>query len=401
LASALPGRFDADKLRRTRVAAGLSRHALAERIGANPSLVKSWETRGVKPTVRNLSRVADALGLAVNDLYQPDASSEGSLVDLRVAAGLSQRELAEQLGVSQATMTRWEGGRARPNWYDITRYAKALEVEPTTLAAAVGMTATRYDNAQFPQKMLEPKDFHVIPASPHVIYEFQDPSGHVTVTSPQFPQFVYRPKAPTPTMLELATICEHVEAGYRHRYNHLQSRCAGSAPNDSVYLIRWLSAPHDTPAGSPSPRTQRAESLRLTVPLWRAGQVPGPRHRLSTGEYLVIVVEPTDTAEFLANQIPPNEEVSFYPTQPGNGISPLAVTHGNRLDGILRSEVPPDATYHQLCQQFSVQTVKLASLNTPSEPDKSGESSGVIRNFSQTSPYDPYPRNEADRPHPM
>ena len=32
---------------------------------------------------------------------------------------LSQQEFAKELGVSYATVSRWEGGRAKPNWTGI------------------------------------------------------------------------------------------------------------------------------------------------------------------------------------------------------------------------------------------------------------------------------------------
>gem|GEM_PF-1171112 len=384
-----PGRFDAEKLRRTRVAAGLSRPELAERIGADASIVKSWETRGVRPTVSNLSRVADALGLSVGDLYQPDATTEGSLADLRIAAGLNQRELAQQLGVSQSSVTRWEGGRARPTWEEITHYAAALGVTRIELADAIDTTAQQHGNPSVRQKDPGPNDFHLTPSSPHVIYEFENPSGHVTVTSPQFPRLVFRPKSETPTMRELATICEHVEADYRHRYNHLQHRCAGDTPADPVYLIRWLSIAHDTPPGSTCPRTRSAASLGLAVPSWRSGQAPGPRHQLSTGEYLVIVVEPGDTAEFLFNQIPPDEEVTFFPTQLDDDLGPLAITRDRRPDGIARSQIPPDMPYSKLFQHLSPETATPVVVVAPDTPQQTSDFDSIPERFNQSSPHDP------------
>jgi hypothetical protein len=151
-------------------------------------------------------------------------------------------------------------------------------------------------------------------------------------------------------------LCEHLEADYRHRYNHLQHRCKGSTPDDSVYLIRWLSMAHDTPPGLTCPRTRSAASLALATPLWRSGQWPGPQHRLSTGEYLVIVVEPDDSAALLFDQIPPAEEVTFYPTQLDDALGPLAITRDDRLGAIARNQTPSDMSYRQLFQQLSPQT---------------------------------------------
>ena len=46
---------------------------------------------------------------------------------LRERAGLSQRELAEALGVSRPTVTRWELGQRVPQGDLAERYAAALE----------------------------------------------------------------------------------------------------------------------------------------------------------------------------------------------------------------------------------------------------------------------------------
>lgn len=135
-----PGRFHGAVLRHTREAAGLSRPQLAARMGVNVGLIKSWETKGVCPTVSNITRAAQALGLEVNDLYTPDVASKGSLRDLRVAAGMTQYFLAQRLGVRQGLVSQWERSRARPTWEQILRYAAVLDVEPAVIGAAVALT---------------------------------------------------------------------------------------------------------------------------------------------------------------------------------------------------------------------------------------------------------------------
>lgn len=138
-----PGRFDAAELRRARQSAGLSRPQLAQRIGINASLIKTWETRGVCPTVGNITRAAQALGLKVSDLYTPDVVSAGSLRDLRVAAGMSQQDLAHRLEVRQELVSQWERAKARPTGEKIVHYAAALEVEPAVINAAINLTEAR------------------------------------------------------------------------------------------------------------------------------------------------------------------------------------------------------------------------------------------------------------------
>ena len=143
-----PGRFDSAALRRTREAAGLSRPQLAARIGVNVALIKSWEVKGVCPCVGNITRVAQGLGLKVSDLYTPDATSAGSLLDLRVAAGLTQQELAQRLKVRQPLVSMWERSKARPTLDEITRYGTVLDVDPTAIVAALDLTESRLGAAE-------------------------------------------------------------------------------------------------------------------------------------------------------------------------------------------------------------------------------------------------------------
>jgi transcriptional regulator with XRE-family HTH domain len=50
------------------------------------------------------------------------------LKSLRIAAGLSQKELAEKAGLSQASISSMEQGRYDPVWSSVVAVAKALGV---------------------------------------------------------------------------------------------------------------------------------------------------------------------------------------------------------------------------------------------------------------------------------
>jgi DNA-binding transcriptional regulator YiaG len=55
-----------------------------------------------------------------------DAASSGKGERLRQAAGLSQGELADAIGVTPACVSRWEAGIRRPRGDAAVRYARAL-----------------------------------------------------------------------------------------------------------------------------------------------------------------------------------------------------------------------------------------------------------------------------------
>lgn len=313
MATPPPGRFDARGLEQARQAAGLSRLELAERIGTDTDVIRLWEEGGARPGVKNLLRIANSLGLEIRDLYQPEVSRGGTLQDLRVSAGLSQRDLARKLGTTQTAVSRWERAVALPTWAEITAYSEALDIPRTVIAGAIDVTVETCVRTP-KRKTPKPSDFDVSGSSAHVIYDYEDPKGLVTLTSPQFPRFEFRCKTSNPSVLEVATINEHVEANYTQRYNHMQRRCRGEGDGDPVYLIRWLDWLHESSDATQSKRFQTAADLIFSSRLWRKGITQGPTAALPSGEYLTVVVEPEDTFEFIRRQVNKYEPVALYPT---------------------------------------------------------------------------------------
>lgn len=149
-----PGQFDARRLREARLALGLNQGQVAERVGVDPGVFNSWETRGARPSVRNLARVAFALGLSVSDLYVSHPDFVGTLIDLRVHAGLTQRQLAAELGVKQTRLSRWETGLARPTSVQAGLYAVILGCDEDTLRAAIDRTPRRTTKGRRPREAL-------------------------------------------------------------------------------------------------------------------------------------------------------------------------------------------------------------------------------------------------------
>lgn len=381
-----PGRFDADKLREARIDLGITQADLAKRIGVDPGVVNSWEVRGARPSVPNLGRVASALGLTVPDLYRSDAGAAGALVDLRVRAGLSQREAAELLKVSQARISRWERGVSRPTWDEISSYAEVLNADRITVGAAVDLTANQHGNPPKRSRVVRPSAFTLTASSPHIIYDFEDPEGDVELSSPQFPRLAFRTAFTSPLMRELAVINEYFNADYFHRFNHLQRRCQGPEPDGAVYLIRWLPAFHETSDLETHARGLTAGMLIGQVLAWGFLEV-GSR-TLPTGEYLIIVVEPEDSLEFLFGQISRGVPVTFYPTRTDDGIGPLEICWDDDLNNptswagsFRREDMPSNMTYAELFRH-------LRSINPPtemaSEPATGAPQTDVVRSVHRT-----------------
>ena len=394
MATPPPGRIDADKLQAAREDLGMTQAQLARRIGVDPGVVNSWETRGARPSVASLARLTSALGLAVPDLYQSDSDAVGTLIDLRVRAGLSQREFARQLGLSQTTISRWERGLARPTWDEITSYAKILNSDRVAVSNAIDLTAIQHNSPTRRPRKLKPADFQLTKSSPHVIYDFEDNEGYVDVSSPQFPQFALRTKFATPSMYELAVINEHFEADYFHRYNHLQRRCRGPESDAAAYLIRWWSAYHETTDPTKHSRGRTAAMLVDGIGALLAGSVPDRQAALPTGERLVIVVEPEDTVEFLFGQICDAIPVTFYPTRFDNGIGPMPIILDDSsaaacssAGSVRRSELPSDMTYTELFHHMGLldNSVPATSTLSPGIP-QTGAVRSIHQRFSRTAP---------------
>ena len=57
-----------DKIRALREARGMSQTELAEALGVDQTTVSAWETGKAEPTIFNLRRLADILGVSPGDL---------------------------------------------------------------------------------------------------------------------------------------------------------------------------------------------------------------------------------------------------------------------------------------------------------------------------------------------
>lgn len=133
-------------LRAARLAAGLTQHELARRIEvAGGERVASWERGAAVPRPHLVQRLVQVLDVPAEQLLAPSAVMD--LRQLRVAAGLSARELADKVHVSVPTLARWESGRfTRPlRRESVELLAQALEVPVERVQQALAPSATSQD----------------------------------------------------------------------------------------------------------------------------------------------------------------------------------------------------------------------------------------------------------------
>jgi transcriptional regulator with XRE-family HTH domain len=60
----------------------------------------------------------------------------GRLRELREAAGWTQDQLAERVGVKREAVARWEAGKREPGWSNVLALAEALGVDCTAFTQA-------------------------------------------------------------------------------------------------------------------------------------------------------------------------------------------------------------------------------------------------------------------------
>jgi transcriptional regulator with XRE-family HTH domain len=100
-----------DHIRKHRLDLKLLQKQVADHIGVHELTITSWERNASHPAVRFIPAIIQFLGY---DPLPPAISFSERLAITRRAHGLSQRKLAEKLGVDPATIQDWEAGRHRP-----------------------------------------------------------------------------------------------------------------------------------------------------------------------------------------------------------------------------------------------------------------------------------------------
>jgi ribosome-binding protein aMBF1 (putative translation factor) len=83
------------------------------------------------------TELQEALGDARKAFSEEVYGDEISLSALRARAGLSQKQLADRMGIKQPYIARIEGGVTDPSTDSIARLAEALGVDEGTAFAAV------------------------------------------------------------------------------------------------------------------------------------------------------------------------------------------------------------------------------------------------------------------------
>lgn len=71
-------------------------------------------------------------------LAEDQSIERGGLTQLRLRAGLSQKELADKIGTSQPLLSGWERSKAKPSYENLHKLSHALNVDYNMLFEALG-----------------------------------------------------------------------------------------------------------------------------------------------------------------------------------------------------------------------------------------------------------------------
>ncbi len=128
--------FKPDRLLYARTRAGLTQEKLADRLGVIRLSVYLWEKGKAVPKRKMLPKIARILNVTEKYLLgQEDLPKEFEankfvskrMFSARLRAGLTQHELAKELGVKKSVVSKWEQGRAQPTLQAIEAMAVVLK----------------------------------------------------------------------------------------------------------------------------------------------------------------------------------------------------------------------------------------------------------------------------------
>lgn len=143
------------KIAHRRKELGLSQYDLAKKLDISQSSVAAWEIGKTTPSGRNLVMLSKLLGVSIDELTgtpNPSALNE-KIAFYRKRCGLSQAELAEELGITQGAVAAWESGANTPSSKNLISLASALNTSFGELSGVKAMPA-RGRSGYVPLKVL-------------------------------------------------------------------------------------------------------------------------------------------------------------------------------------------------------------------------------------------------------
>jgi transcriptional regulator with XRE-family HTH domain len=115
-----------DHIRKCRLDRELFQKQVADQIGVHELTITNWERNATLPEIRYVPAIIQFLGYSP---LPPTSSLAERLTDARRRLGLSQRKMAEKLGVDPTTLMGWERGRHQPTEKSLGLIERALQTQ--------------------------------------------------------------------------------------------------------------------------------------------------------------------------------------------------------------------------------------------------------------------------------
>jgi len=102
-----------DHIKKRRLDLKLTKRDVAKRFGVDDVTIYLWEKNRVRPSLAQIPKIIEFLGY---DPFKKKTENLGEkILAFRRVQGLTQKKLAAQLGIDQATLARWERGMHKPS----------------------------------------------------------------------------------------------------------------------------------------------------------------------------------------------------------------------------------------------------------------------------------------------
>lgn len=122
------------RMKEKRKELGLSAEFIADKLGVSPATIYRYEKGDIEKIPGNiLEQISKILKTTPAYLmgWEPDDASRIRMA--REVSGFTQKKLAQQIGVSVATLDAWERGYAKPRKAGFDALAAALDMSPYSL----------------------------------------------------------------------------------------------------------------------------------------------------------------------------------------------------------------------------------------------------------------------------
>ncbi len=133
--------FSAAALRQACKRAGATKKAIAAQLGVTPTTMSSLLSGRSTPSMKLLAKMVDVFGGSLADFLEMPPPGKWELKHYRVAAGLTQAALAQELGVAPSAVSGWELGKYSPSAAVIPGMATLFGITEERLRAVGGAGA--------------------------------------------------------------------------------------------------------------------------------------------------------------------------------------------------------------------------------------------------------------------